>query len=81
LRFKTLEAQKIMDTGTLILALMPIIVISLGLEIFALIDLIRRDPREIQGGNKWVWAALIVLVSTIGSIVYLVAGRNRTVRE
>lgn len=64
------------DVGTLLLALMPLVLISLGLEIYALIDLVRRDPRQVQGGKKWVWVLLILLVSTIGSIIYLVAGRT-----
>jgi hypothetical protein len=64
-----------MDTTTLILALMPLALISLGLEIFALVDLIRRDPKNVRGQNKWVWVLIIVLVSTIGAILYLLVGR------
>jgi hypothetical protein len=64
-----------MDNGTLILALLPLILISVGLELFALVDLIRRDKAEVQGENKWLWAALIVLISLIGSIAYLTVGR------
>lgn len=64
-----------MDTTTLILALMPVILISLILEIFALVDLIRRDRRNVRGQNKWVWVLIILLVSTIGSILYLIVGR------
>jgi hypothetical protein len=65
-----------MDQTTLLLALSPLILISLGLEFFALVDLIRREPRRVQGGKKWVWALVIVLVSLIGPIAYLVAGRT-----
>ncbi|MEI7553651.1 PLD nuclease N-terminal domain-containing protein [Candidatus Chlorohelix sp.] len=65
-----------MDTGTIIMAVLPLVFISLALEIWALIDLIRRDRREVQGENKWIWVAIIVLISTIGSIVYLLAGRK-----
>lgn len=62
--------------STLLLALIPLAVISIGLEIFALVDLIRRDKSKIQGGNKWIWAAVILLISTVGPIIYLVVGRN-----
>lgn len=58
------------------MAVLPLALISLALEIFALVDLIRRDRREVQGENKWIWVAIIVLVSTIGSLVYLLAGRK-----
>ena len=64
-----------MDTTTLILALLPLVLISLVLEIFALVDLIRRDPKNVRGQKKWVWVLIIVLVSTIGSIIYLIVGR------
>ena len=65
-----------MDQTTLLLAISPLILISLGLEIFALVDLVRRKPRQVQGGKKWVWALVILLVSLIGPIAYLVAGRT-----
>ncbi len=65
-----------MDSTTLLLALSPLILISLGLTIFALVDLIRRDPRNVQGGNKWIWVIVILIGSTIGAIAYLLAGRT-----
>lgn len=67
---------KIMENSTLLLALLPLILISLGLEIFALVDLYRRDRRYVQGGNKLVWVAVIVLINLVGSIIYLTVGRT-----
>jgi len=64
-----------MDTNTLILAVLPLVVIILVLEVFALVDLIRRDRRYVRGENKWIWALVIVLVSTLGAILYLTLGR------
>jgi hypothetical protein len=54
--------------------LVPIIVIQVGLMIAALIDL-ERDERQVRGGNKLVWALVIVFVNLLGPIVYFVAGR------
>lgn len=68
-------ALNTMDT-TLFLALLPLILISVGLELFALIDLIRRDRRAVQGGNKWIWALVILLISVVGPVAYLMAGRT-----
>ncbi|MDB5079130.1 MAG: hypothetical protein JWP00_1054 [Chloroflexi bacterium] len=65
-----------MDQNNLLLALSPLILISVGLQIFALIDLVRRESYRVQGGKKWVWALVIILGNTLGSIVYLVAGRT-----
>lgn len=53
--------------------LIPIILIQLGLTAFALVDLLRRERTK---GPKWAWALVILLISTIGPIVYLVAGRE-----
>lgn len=65
-----------MDQTTLLLALLPLLLIDLGLIIFALVDLLRRDPRTIRGSKKWPWVLVILLVSTIGPILYLVIGRT-----
>jgi hypothetical protein len=61
-----------------ILALLaPIVVIQLGLMIAALFDL-GHDERLVRGGNKLVWALVIVFVNVLGPIVYFVAGREET---
>lgn len=67
-----------MDTSTLLLALLPLIIIELGLVIFALVDLARRNPRAVKGGKKWPWILIIVLVGTIGPILYLAIGRTES---
>ncbi|MCX6000904.1 MAG: PLDc N-terminal domain-containing protein, partial [Chloroflexi bacterium] len=38
--------------------------IELGLLAFALYDLVKRP--QVRGGNKWIWAVVIVLIGTIG---------------
>jgi len=55
--------------------LIPVILIELGLMIFALTDLIRRERTK---GPKWMWAILIVLVQIIGPVAYLLAGREES---
>ncbi|MFV2044900.1 MAG: PLD nuclease N-terminal domain-containing protein [Anaerolineales bacterium] len=53
--------------------LIPILLLQLGLMIFALVDLVRREKTN---GPKWVWALVIVLIGFIGPIVYLMIGRE-----
>ncbi len=53
--------------------LIPIAVLQLGLMIFALVDLIRRQRTK---GPKWMWALIILLINFIGPVVYLLAGRE-----
>jgi hypothetical protein len=54
---------------------LPLIILQLILIVVALWDLTRPE-RRVKGGNKWVWAIVIVLVNVIGPLVYLFAGRE-----
>lgn len=54
----------------LILLLIPVLLIQLGLQIYCIIDLVKR--RTVKYGNKAIWALVILLVNLIGPIVYLV---------
>jgi hypothetical protein len=58
-----------------LLLAIPLVVIWAGLLIFALMDLVRPE-RRVAGGNKVVWALVIVLIGTIGPLAYLLAGRR-----
>ena len=62
---------------SLLLILLPLVLIELGLVVFSLVDLFKPERRVI-GDNKLVWALIIVLVGTIGPIVYLLAGRKQS---
>jgi Phospholipase_D-nuclease N-terminal len=62
---------------SLVLILLPIALIELGLVVFSLVDLFRPE-RRVVGNNKLVWVLIIVLVGTIGPIVYLLAGRKQS---
>ncbi len=53
--------------------LIPVIILELGLLIFALVDLIRREKTR---GPKWAWALVIVCINFIGPIVYFFFGRQ-----
>jgi hypothetical protein len=59
----------------IIALLAPIVVLQIGLLIAGLIDL-GRDERRVRGGNKLVWALVIVFVNLLGPIIYFVAGRE-----
>ena len=60
---------------SVVLILLPVVVIELSL-VFSLVDLFKPE-RLVIGDNKLVWALIIVLVGTIGPIVYLLAGRKQ----
>ncbi len=57
-----------------ILFLLLVGLIPLGLFIYAILDLIKRDFND--STVKLIWALVIVFMPVIGSIIYLVAGRK-----
>lgn len=64
-----------MDTTTLILMLIPLIVIQVGLQIFALFDLYKH------GGARpplptWAWVVIIIAGELLGPILYFIFGRK-----
>ncbi|HEY8760124.1 MAG TPA: PLD nuclease N-terminal domain-containing protein [Candidatus Dormibacteraeota bacterium] len=59
-----------------LLILLPLALIELGLVVFSLLDLFKPERRVI-GNNKLIWALVIVVIGTIGPIVYLLAGRKQ----
>jgi hypothetical protein len=61
------------DLTLILLLAIPIVLIQLSLQIYALVDLARQPKVR---GPKWVWIIIIILGEFIGAIVYLVLGRK-----
>ena len=64
-----------MNDTQLLLLLLPILVIQLGLMVFALWD-ITRPERRVRGDSKLMWGLIVVLVGMLGPIIYLAIGRE-----
>jgi hypothetical protein len=62
-----------LDIMGLLPFLIPIILLQIGLMVWALIDI---SKRKYVKGNKVVWILVIVLVNIIGPIIYFLAGRG-----
>jgi Phospholipase_D-nuclease N-terminal len=62
------------DTQILLL-LLPVIVIEIGLVVYALRDVLRPE-RRVRGDSKLMWGILIVVVGMLGPILYLAVGRE-----
>ena len=69
------ESLSVMPVGLLVV-LVLLGVAQLTLDVIALVSLYRRPIDQVALGNKWVWVAIIALVSLLGAILYLVAGRR-----
>lgn len=61
--------------STLLLALLPVVLIELGIVIYCIVDLFKPE-RRVRGGNKIVWLLIILLISTLGWVAYLLIGRE-----
>ena len=64
-----------MTNTQIVLLLLPVILIELGLIVFALGDLLRPE-RHVRGDSKLMWGLIIVFISLLGPIVYFVVGRE-----
>jgi hypothetical protein len=64
-----------MSDTQILLLLLPIILIELGLILFALRDLLRPE-RRVRGDSKLMWGLLIVFIGLLGPILYLAVGRQ-----
>jgi hypothetical protein len=63
-------------TNTQILLLItPIVIVELILIVIALRDLLRPE-RRVRGDSKLLWGIVIVVISLLGPIIYLAAGRR-----
>jgi len=64
---------------TIALLIIPLAVIEMVMKIVALRDIWRR--KDIESEVRWGWTIVIVLVSVLGWLVYLIAGRQRRGEE
>lgn len=51
--------------------------VGFGLSLYALIDCIRTEDNRVKSLPKIAWILLIVLVTYLGPIAWIVAGRDR----
>ncbi len=56
-------------------ALVPLLVLATGFEVFCLVDLARAE--EVRHLPRWAWAIICLLSIPLGGILYLVFGRVR----
>ena len=64
-----------MSVRDLLPVLLPLVAIQLGLQIYSLIDL-ARSTRLVRYLSKPVWGLIIVFGQLLGSVVYLIVGRE-----
>lgn len=63
-----------MDTSLIVAVVIPLLLIQVGLIVWALVDLTKRE--RVKGGSKVVWVLVILIFEFIGPILYLAWGRE-----
>jgi hypothetical protein len=59
----------------IILLVLPILIIELGLLLFALRDLLRPE-RKVKGDSKLMWGIIVVVFGIFGPVLYFLVGRE-----
>jgi len=62
-----------------LVALAVLLVAEIILDVIALVDLYRRPADQVVFDNRWIWLAIILLVNTVGAIIYLLVARKPAV--
>ena len=68
-------------SGPMLVIICVLAAAQIALDLVALLDLWRRPTSSVVGENKWIWVLVILLVSTIGAILYLAIARKPKVAE
>ena len=64
-----------MHVSTTVAALVvALVAVQLTMQVYALVDLSRRDT--VRGGPKWLWVMIIAFGNLVGAIAYLAVGRT-----
>jgi hypothetical protein len=61
------------DFRSILPLLIPILLLQIGLMIYCLLDLVKRERTQ---GPKWLWYLLVILGQIWGPVLYLLIGRN-----
>jgi hypothetical protein len=62
-----------MSSSTIVLMVMPLIVLQIALQVYALYDLWKtQGPNQIS----WPWVGIIVIGGLLGPLAYFVFGRK-----
>lgn len=52
------------------------VVVQIGVEVYALVRLLKTPDEQLVFGKKWPWVLIILLINLVGAIVFLAAGRQ-----
>ena len=54
-----------------------LVLIGIGIQIYALFDIARKPQESFTQWAKWAWLIVVILFGLIGSLVWVLWGRKR----
>jgi len=54
-----------------------LVLIGIGIQIYALFDIARKPQESFTQWPKWAWLIVVILFGLIGSLVWVLWGRKR----
>ncbi|GEM04356.1 negative regulatory protein YxlE [Halolactibacillus miurensis] len=61
----------------IVLLLLPLIVLQFILTIVAVMSWYKADQDMRLNGNRWLWLFVILIITTIGPILFFIFGRRQ----
>jgi ABC-type tungstate transport system substrate-binding protein len=70
-----MEGSWAVTDQTLLLALAPVLLLSVAFVVWVVVDIVRADT--VRHLPRWAWIVISVISVPLGGIVYLLFGRDR----
>ena len=70
----SLKGDKMGKLIELLPLLIPLIIIQLSLQVYCLIDILKRD--NFKYGNRLIWIIVVFAFNILGPVVYLIIARK-----
>ena len=65
-----------MEFSEIIKYLLPVIILQIGFQIYAIYDLVAKKQRRTRNLNFIAWLAIIILGEIAGPAIYFIVGRS-----
>jgi len=65
-----------MDAIELLKIIWPLIIIQLGFQIYAIIDLVKVKNKKVKNLTPITWGIIIILGEILGAALYFIFGRS-----
>lgn len=65
-----------MEISEIIKYLLPLIILQIGFQIYAIYDLVAKKNHKTRNLNFIIWLVIIIVGEIVGPAIYFIAGRS-----